>query len=145
MRVLCITSVFIICIIFSPLLFAKTSYGVEIRIISASMNGNHIDQTLRPLIKDLKSMPFKKYKQLDYIKRRLSENETISINFPGKKRRTFKVTSKGFINNSLNLELQISALSFKTSVKIPSNGTLIVGGPKIDGGIILFYITARNL
>jgi len=124
---------------------AAEAYGLDIRIISAQPTPGGIDPTLQRYAADLKAMPYKSFKLLDEQSKEIKKNETVSMQFPGPGKRFLSVTATGFKGDKLGLDLAIDALNFKTTVRIPSNGTLIVGGPRHDKGVILLAITARNL
>jgi len=123
---------------------AVETYGVDIRIISAQPTAGGIDPSLQRYAADLKAMPYKSFKLLDEQSKEIKKNETVSMQFPGPGKRFLSVTATGFKADKLGLDLAIDALAFKTSVRIPSNGTLIVGGPRHEKGVILLAITARN-
>lgn len=120
---------------------ADDSYGIEIRIIEATNQGGGIDPALKRFSSDFKNLPFKSYRQVDFHAKKLRTGETVSMEFPG--RRFLKVKANGTRDGKHRFRLSIDALKFSTSVRIPDNGTLIVGGPKSGDGVILLAITAR--
>jgi len=128
----------------SGLATAGESYGIEIRIISAQPNGRGIDPALRRYAQDLKTLPYKSFKQLDSQSKRLKKGETVSMQFPGAGRRFLKVRANGTQGGKHRFTFSIDALKFSTAASIPDNGTLIVGGPKHKAGVILLAITARS-
>lgn len=125
--------------------FAGDGYRIEIRIISAQPTGGKIDPQLKRYASDLKAMPFKSFRQLDFHSKQLKKGETVSMQFPGPGRRFLKVQANGTKGGKHRFKLAIDALRFKTMVRIPNNGTLIVGGPKHDKGVILMAITAKGV
>ena len=123
---------------------AEENYGIEIRVISAQPGGGGIDPALRAYARDFKAMPYKSFKLLDSHRKTLRKGETVSMQFPGQGRRLMKVRSNGKKGGKHGITLAIDALNFKTSVRIPERGTLIVGGPKHEKGVILLAVTART-
>jgi len=122
---------------------ADESYGIEIRIISAQPDGAGVDPALSRLSADLANLPFKSYKQLDFHARKVRKGETVTMQFPGPGNRFLDVRANGTRDGKHLFRLGIDALNFKTFVRIPDNGTLIVGGPQHERGVILLAITAR--
>jgi hypothetical protein len=121
------------------------TYGLDIRIISAQPTAGGIDRELQRYAADFKAMPYKSFKLLDEHTKEIKKGETVSMQFPGPGQRFLSVKATGAKGDKLGFTLAIEALHFKTTVRIPSNGTLIVGGPRHEQGVILLAITARNL
>lgn len=122
---------------------AKDSYQIDIRIISAQPNGNGIDPALRSLSRDLQAMPYKSYKLLDSHKKKMRKGESVSMQFPGAKR-FLNVKAEGRRGDKLTFAISIDALRFRTRASIPDKGTLVIGGPKHQHGVILLALTASE-
>ncbi|MBN2358601.1 MAG: hypothetical protein JXR83_04060 [Deltaproteobacteria bacterium] len=120
------------------------AYGIAIRIISAQPTAGGIDPALQRYAADFKAMPYKSFKLLDQHSKELRKGETVSMQFPGPGRRFLSVKANGTKGGKLGFSLAIDALNFKTTVRIPDNGTLIVGGPRHEQGVILLAITAHR-
>ena len=121
---------------------AGKAFDVAIRIIAASPAPNYvIDPDLMPLAKDLKSLPFRKFKLLDAHKKSMDTGEKISFQFPGKGKRDERfliVTSHGKQHDGkLRFQLTIKALRFDTLVAVPNGGTILVAGPVHKSDVLL--------
>lgn len=123
---------------------AADNYGIEIKIISAQPEGSGVHPSLQKYANDFKNMPFKKFELLDSQTKRLKKGETVTMQFPGPGKRFLKVRASGVKNDKLGFTLSIDAMKFKTTVRIPDRGTLIVGGPKYEKGVVLLAVTAHN-
>lgn len=123
---------------------AKQTYQIEIRIIEASPEGGSIDPALKGYAKDLQALPYRSYRQLDSHTKQLRTGETVSMQFPGPERRLLKVRSNGPVSSKHSFTLTIDAMGFKSKVRIPDGGALIVAGPKHKNGVILLAVTART-
>ncbi|MFH1812001.1 MAG: hypothetical protein ABIJ09_24900 [Pseudomonadota bacterium] len=123
---------------------AEERYGMEIRVISAQPGTATIDPALKSYQRDLQAMPYKSFKLLDAHSKTLRKGETVSMQFPGESNRFMKVKANGQKDGKLSFSIAIDELRFRTSVRIPDNGTLIVGGPKYENGVILLAVTART-
>jgi len=123
-------------------------YEIGVRIITANPKGKRkIDRKLRPLKRDLKSLPFKRFIQKDAHKKILQSSEKVSVEFPSPKGKPQLLSIQAHgkqPNGKLEFTLAIAALKFKTRVALPDGGTLLVAGPKHKKETILFSITARE-
>ena len=142
----------LICTIAASMLLAQSALAadskLEIRVIHAKKGAakKSVDNRLRGLASDLKGLPFDSYKLIDAHKKIMSPKERVSLEFPGKNKKRFLVV------NSLGSErsgkqrfsLSIRDLKFNTKVAVPDGGTILVGGPRYDGGTIFFAITAQD-
>jgi hypothetical protein len=126
----------------------KDGYEIGVRIITASPKGRRkIDKKLRPLKRDLKSLPFKRFIQKDAHKKILQNSEKVSVEFPAPrgKPQLLSIQAHGKQpNGKLEFTLAIAALKFKTRVALPDGGTILVAGPKHKKNTILFSVTARE-
>ena len=122
---------------------AKNSYQINIRVISAQASGAGIDAALKPFARDLKAMPFKSYKLLDSQSKRMRKGESVSMQFPGPKR-FLKVKALGRQGDKFRFTIAIDSLRFRTTAAIPEHGTLVIGGPKYKGGVILLALSAAE-
>ena len=127
----------------------QKSFDVAIRVIAASPDAKYlIDPDLMPLAKDLKSLPFKKFKLLDAHRKPMNTGEKMSFQFPGKGKkddRFLVVTSHGKqLDGKLRFQLSIKALKFDTLVAVPDGGTILVAGPVHESGVLLLAVTARH-
>lgn len=131
-----------------PAAAAGEQVQLEIRVIEAKAGAREdIDPRLKALAKDLRSLPFRQYRLVDNHKKTLGPGERLSFQFPGpgkQDERFLVVTSQGEKGGKLRFSLQIDALKFRTNVAVPNGGTILVGGPRTEGGNMLFAVTARR-
>jgi len=127
-------------------------YLVELRVIEASKDGSgEVDKRLSGLAKDLKNLPFKSFQLKDAHTSLVQEGERVSLEIPvlgkkGKHKKRFLVVAAHGRQSGgkLRFSLGIEALKFDTLVAVPDGGTIIVGGPRGEGGnAVLFAFTAR--
>ena len=122
-------------------------YEIGVRIITANPKGKRkIDKKLRPLKKDLKSLPFKRFIQKDAHKKVLQNSEKVSVEFPSPKGKPQLLSIQAHgkqPNGKLEFTLAIKELNFKTRVALPDGGTILVAGPKHKKDTVLFSVTAR--
>jgi hypothetical protein len=128
-------------------------YVVELRVIEASKGEGDldVDSRLAVLSKDLKNLPFKKFELKDAHTSLVQEGERVSLEIPvagkkGKDKKRFLVVAAHGrqAGGKLRFSLGIEALKFDTLVSVPNGGTIIVGGPRADGGTaVLFAFTAK--
>jgi hypothetical protein len=128
---------------------AGKAFDVAIRVITASPAPKYmIDPDLMPLAKDLKSLPFRKFKLLDSHQKSMNTGEKISFQFPGKGKRDERflvVTSHGKQHDGkLRFQLTVKALRFDTLVAVPDGGTILVAGPVHQSDVLLLAVTARK-
>ncbi len=130
-------------------------YVVELRVIEAvkgdAGDGVDVDKKLQGLAKDLKNLPFKKFDLKDEHTSLVQEGERVSLEIPvlskkGKDKKRFLVVAAHGRQSGgkLRFSLGIEALKFDTLVAVPDGGTIIVGGPRGEGGnAVLFAFTAK--
>lgn len=123
---------------------ADERYDIEIRVVSAQPGEARVDPALKRYQRDFEAMPYKSFTLLDSHSKTLRRGETVSMQFPGAGNRFMKVKANGMKDQKLSFAIAIDPLRFKTSVRIPDSGTLIVGGPSYEKGVILLAVTART-
>ena len=132
----------------APTSVAQDGYEIGVRIITAKSKGKFkVDKKLKPLSKDLRALPFKKFKQRDMHKKVLRSSEQVSLQFPSGKGnpQLLSIQAHGKQpNGKLGFTLAIDNLDFKTRVALPDGGTILVAGPKHNKETVLFSVTARE-
>jgi hypothetical protein len=128
-------------------------YVVEVRVIEgerskAGERGDPvIDKRLSGLARDLATLPFKSFALKDAQTSLVQDGERISLEIPGtsKGKRFLVVAAHGRqAGGKLRFSLGIEAMKFDTLVAVPDGGTIIVGGPRGEGGrVVLFAFTAK--
>ena len=130
-------------------------YLLELRVIEGEKGDDNaatvVDKRLSSLAKDLKNLPFKTFLLKDAHTSLVAEGERVSLESPvlskkGKEKKRFLVVAAHGrqVGGKLRFSLAIDALKFETLVAVPDGGTIIVGGPRGDGGsAVLFAFTAK--
>lgn len=83
------------------------------------------------------------YKEIDKSQMDLATGQTKEASLPGK--RFLKVTSNGVQNNRAKLLLQLMQNNkrlFQTAIELQNNGSLIVGGPTHQDGVLMFKVSS---
>ncbi len=123
-------------------------YEIGVRIITANPKGKRkVDRKLKPLKRDLRSLPFKRFIQKDAHKKVLQSSEKVSVEFPSPKGKPQLLSIQAHgkqPNGKLEFTLAIKELNFKTRVALPDGGTILVAGPKHKKETVLFSVTARE-
>lgn len=131
-------------------LAAKPKTRVEIRVIEATPGMAEkpaVDAKLKPLARDLRSLPFKAFELRDAHQKNMVPGERVSFEFPGPKgeRRFLVVSSHGEQSGGkLRFQLTIKELKFDTLVAVPDGGTVLIGGPRHGKSTIFFAVTAKK-
>ena len=130
-------------------------YVVELRVIEGEKGDEKgpavVDKRLSSLARDLKNLPFKSFQLKDAHTSLVAEGERVSLEIPvlskkGKEKKRFLVVAAHGrqAGGKLRFSLGIEALKFDTLVAVPDGGTIIVGGPRGEGGsAVLFAFTAK--
>jgi len=132
-------------------------YVVELRVIEGERAGTgektaapSIDKKLGPLAKDLQTLPFKRFTLKDSHTSLVQDGERVSLELPpgengqGKKRFLVVAAHGRQAGGKLRFSLAIESVKFDTLVAVPDGGTIIVGGPRGQGGtVVLFAFTAK--
>lgn len=131
-------------------------YVIELRVIegerakSGERGDPVVDKRLSSLAKDLQTLPFKSFTLKDAHTSLVQDGERVSLEIPGDARgkggkRFLVVAAHGRqAGGKLRFSLGIEAVKFDTLVAVPNGGTIIVGGPRGEGGkVLLFAFTAK--
>ena len=132
-------------ILFNPLpARADTSIQLEIKTILASGKGGQIDDRLRGLTRELKSVfRYSSYQLLGQAGLSLSRNRTGNVSLP--EGRTMKINLLDINGNRATLRLEIlrdNRQIFQTVIKLRNRSSITIGGPEYQGGNLLFNIFA---
>lgn len=96
------------------------------------------------VISELQSVfKYASYKELNKSQMDLVDGQTEEATLPGK--RFLKVTSNGVQNNRAKLLLQLMKNNkrlFQTAIELQNNGSLIVGGPTHQDGVLMFKVSS---
>lgn len=118
---------------------AGGSVTVRVTVIHASKKGHKVDARLRGLKRQLASFAFTSYKLLSQRSVSVGFGQTGKVSLPGG--RVLKVVperrDKG---GKLKVRLTIAHL-VDTTYAIAQGGTLIIGGPRYKGGVLILAVT----
>ena len=114
----------------------------EIRVPMTSIRG-YSDMLSKNVVGELQSVfKYSSYQLINTDKMRLGLNQTGSSPLPGK--RVLKVTPLRIMEKRVEMRLVILRKKkqlFQTVVQLLNGGSIIVGGPKHNGGYLLFKIS----
>jgi len=127
---------------------ASPPVTVELRVRTAvgSKKGTELDPRLSDLFGSLKEMAYTHYQMTDDHPLSIELNGQAKVMLPGG--RTLVVSPKEYSAKGrprVRVGIEIPELKFKTRVWIGAGGTLVVGGPKIEDGVLLFAVGVTKL
>lgn len=125
-----------------PQSWGASPIRLQVKTILASQDGDGIDPKLRGLTRDLQSVfRYSSYRLIGQNSLRLQLNTPGSVSLPGGRNMT--ITPEGLSGGRATLKLQIFSgrrQSFQTVIRLRNNSSLTVGGPRFQGGYLLFNI-----
>jgi len=121
---------------------AGSVIDIKIKTILASQEPGGVDPSLRDLTKELQSVfRYASYRVLGQNSLRLKLNESGSVALPGD--HVLQITPQAVSDGRATLKLNITSRKrqlFQSVIKLRNNSSLTVGGPKYQGGFLLFNI-----
>ena len=127
----------------SSVTFAQVQ--ARVRIIEASNEGASVDPILRDVHGQLGSLfSFTSYRLLKDINLSLVGNRPVEV--PVRPGRSVEVTLIGEYKNLVELRIRIKregASVLSTHVRLTSERTILIGGPRHGEGTLIFAISAR--
>lgn len=127
----------------SSVTFAQVQ--ARVRIIEASNEGASVDPILRDVHGQLGSLfSFTSYRLLKEINLGLVGNRPVEV--PVRPGRSVEVTLIGEYKNLVELRIRIKregASVLSTHVRLTSERTILIGGPRHGEGTLIFAISAR--
>ncbi|RPJ08104.1 MAG: hypothetical protein EHM36_05890 [Deltaproteobacteria bacterium] len=135
------------CLILLLLLPSGVYAQVEarIRIIEASNAGPSIDPALRDVHDQLGSLfNFSSYRLLKDIRLNLLGNRPVEV--PLYKGRSMQVTLVGEYRNMIELRIRMTregAPVLNTQVRLTSGRTILIGGPRHEGGVLICALSSK--
>ncbi len=125
------------------LLYAEQSaVRVEVTVIHASNDGDEVDPRLEDLKRQLSSFDFSAFRLLDTHVRTLALAETGEFSLPGDRLLTITPRSRDQ-EGRLRVHLSIGGV-IDTTYTIAEGASLIVGGPRHDGGHLILAVNQTS-
>lgn len=118
---------------------------VQVKVVSASNIGKRVDPALRGLAKQLSSLfNYSSYRLLTTKDLGLRIGEQGVVKLPGRK--SLKIIAKeisgGRVRLLMNLEKE-GEIEFSTTTRLASGKSVLIGGPKYKGKVLIFSISTR--
>jgi len=130
-------------LILPSLAFAQVQ--VRVRIIEASNAGPSIDPALRDVHDQLGSLfNFSSYRLLRDVNLNLAGNRPVEV--PVHAGRSMEVTLVGEYGKMVELRIKITREGLpvlNTQVRLSSGRTILIGGPRHGGGVLIFALSAK--
>ena len=123
---------------------ATAKVTVQLTVVHATNNGNTIDPKLNALKRQLEMYKYTNFEVLSQKQAQLSANTAKKFSVEGGK--DVSITLLSTENNRARCRIVINSSKGKlvdTTVSIQQGRTLIVGGTRHDGGVLLLPITAK--
>jgi hypothetical protein len=131
-------------ILFTSVVFAQVQ--TQLRVIRASNVGQGVDPTLKELHNELKTLfNFTSYRLLRDENLNLSLNQPISISAREGKI-IMEITLVGLHRNVAELRIRVNregTEKLNTQVRLSPGRTVLIGGPKVRDGVIIYAFYAR--
>jgi hypothetical protein len=131
-------------ILFTSVVFAQVQ--TQLRVIRASNVGQGVDPSLKELHNELKTLfNFTSYRLLRDENLNLSLNQPISISAREGKI-IMEMTLVGLHRNVAELRIRVNregTEKLNTQVRLSPGRTVLIGGPKVRDGVIIYAFYAR--
>ena len=131
-------------ILFTSVVFAQVQ--TQLRVIRASNIGQGVDPSLKELHNELKTLfNFTSYRLLRDENLNLSLNQPISISAREGKI-IMDITLVGLHRNVAELRIRVNregTEKLNTQVRLSPGRTVLIGGPKVRDGVIIYAFYAR--
>ncbi len=142
----------VVLIIFSSILFlffTSVAFGqvqTRLRVIRASNVGQNIDPSLKELHDELKTLfSFTSYRLLRDEALNLSPNQPVSIS-AREGRIIIEITLVGIHRGVAELRIKVVREGkdiLNTQVRLSPGRTVLIGGPRLQEGVIIYALSAR--
>jgi hypothetical protein len=129
--------------LFTGSLSAKENIATRVMVIHASTESNHIDNSLKGIISELKSVfKYTSYRMLNDQRISQQFNQKGSISLPGNLTLVIIPTNMDGKRIQYQISIQKGSKSiFQTQVLLKNNSSITIGGPKYKNGYLLFNIS----
>ncbi|MDX1763231.1 MAG: hypothetical protein R3231_02810 [bacterium] len=123
---------------------AAEAFEIEVRIILASNADKGTDPRLVDLKKDLQTLNYMSFEQLDTVGLSLDKGKTGKVPLPGD--RVLELTPVAFEKGKVNLQVKIlekGASILTTKLRVANHGTVLLGGPPHNLGFLVLALTVN--
>jgi len=121
-----------------------TDADVKIRVIYGSNKSTALDSKLNDLFGLLKNIYYTSYELKETTDLKLPiDGAAVKHDLPAGKH--LLVAAKSHSQKKIQIDLEIPELKFKAKAQLQAGATLVVGGPKFEGGVLLFALTATQV
>lgn len=118
--------------------------GIGVRVILASHEGKAIDARLRDIQKNLDTLNYSSYRLLQERSFLLAQGQSGQLPLAGNKELHIELLQEQGGTAEIAVEiLQGGKGIFKTTAKLKKGGTLLIGGPKHEEGVLILAIAAQ--
>ncbi|OCC14193.1 hypothetical protein DBT_2398 [Dissulfuribacter thermophilus] len=124
---------------------AASILQVNLQVIKAEAGGGRVDPKLRDFVEELKPvLNFTGFTLLESLQFDMMQNTSYEAPIAGE--RVLKFHFTGFNGPHARLEMDIwekGRRTFNTTVLLVDNGSVIIGGPPLDTGMLLLRVRGR--
>ena len=124
---------------------AGRDFEVELVVVHASNAFDAVDPKLRPVMQHLRFVKFKGFKQLSKQDASLGRGQKHTYNVAGG--RKVEVQLLGRDAKAAKIRVQVfdpnGSKTLDSTLSVHRNKTFMVAGPRYDGGVLIFPLTAR--
>ena len=135
-----------LCVVFFASFAAGKEVGVEIRVILASHQAKGIDARLQDIQKNLGTLfNYSSYRLLQERSFLLSKGQIDQLPLADNKELYIQLIQEQGGIAEIGVEiLRAGRGIFKTTAKLKKGGTLLIGGPKHEDGVLILAISAQR-
>lgn len=122
---------------------AVSEHQLLVRVIYAHNQRTHVDKELKKLVESFPKKDFSAFELRDHATFQMALHSRSRMQLPNKKWMSITaldVSAEG----KIRIRLESKALKFKTVVSIAKGGTVAVGGPKFENGVLILAVTRNN-
>jgi hypothetical protein len=124
---------------------AADSVTIDVGAVYASNEGSSVDPALSQIRSKIRAMfNYTSYKMLDRKRRTLGVGESGDYPIPGERNLRVKLLSSE--GNKVRLVIRLDEAGRKlltTTLGLPRNGMVLVGGPSYESGVLILVIAAE--
>lgn len=119
--------------------------GIGVRVILASHQGKALDARLQDIQKNLDTLNYSSYQLLQERSFLLAQGQSGQLSLAGNKELYVKLLQEQGGTAEIAVEILEGGKGiFKTTAKLKKGGTLLIGGPKHEEGVLILAIAAQG-